>query len=217
MSPKRGIKVDQILEFPEQTGLIGLKMLATGGTEFFGTTLYSAAWTTSTLNSTVGNSDGMLVSWPIPIPEPITVDAMRINVQTAADAGDDVRLGIYQGDGVGGQPSTLVVQTADIPVDSTGAKTSTFTAVLLSPGLYWFAILGVNLDGVTNPVFRGDSANHPVPYFVDHDIGSNTFDDHAWGLDIGASSAMPDPFTSSAVWRGGNNAPGRIFVQARVA
>ncbi len=218
MSPKRGIKLDQILEFPDQIGLIGLKMLATGGTEFFGTTRYGSTWVTAQIRSTASASNGKLETWPIPVPEAITVDALRINVQTAADTNDDVRLGIYVGDGEGGRPSTLLATTADVPVDATGLQTATFTAVLLSPGLYWFAILGSNLDGSTNPLFRGASAdvNQPESYYANHAIASNSFEHHAWGFS-GQGATLPDPLPSNGAWEGGNNLPGLIYIQARVA
>ncbi len=215
MSPKRGIKLDQILEFPDQTGLIGLGMLATGGTEFFGTTRYATGWNTTTIRSTASASNGKLETWPIPVPEAITVDALRINVQTAADTNDDVRLGIYVGDGEGGRPATLLATTADVPVDATGLQTATFTAVLLSPGLYWFAILGSNIDGATNPVFRGDT-DVTVSYYANHDIAANTFEAHAWGFS-GQGATLPDPLSSNGFWEGGNNLPGLIYIQARVA
>ncbi len=217
MSPKRGIKLDQIVEFPDQTGLIGLPLLATGGTEFFGTTLYANDWSAVQLGSNASNSNGQLAAWPIPIPEPITVDALRINVSTAADAGDDVRMGIYTNDGLNGAPGALHATTTDVVIATTGTKDGTFTAVLLSPGLWWFAICGVNIDGSTNPKFRGAAPNQSGPYYVNHDIADNSFEHHAWGKSIGAVAALPDPFPTDAGWTGGNNSPGRIHVQARVA
>jgi hypothetical protein len=219
VSPKRGIRLDQVNKFPDLTGLQGLRILNTGGTEFFGTTRYATTWGFANLSSTPGNTDGFLMSWPIPVPEPVTVDALRIYVRTAADTGDDVALGIYVGDGIGGRPSTKLADTGDIAVDAVGTATGTFTAVLLSPGLYWFAILGTNIDGATNPQFAGEPANFGAQsYFPNHAIDDNNFDDHAWGADLGAAATLPDPFTTSgAVWAGGNNAPGLIFIQARVA
>ena len=219
MSPKRGIKIDQIKEFAEQSAFFGLKTLATGGTEFFGTQRYSNIWGTALIRSSASGADVTLAAWPIPIPEPVSVDALRITVSTAADAGDDVRLGIYVGDGVGGVPATLLTETTDIAVDSTGTKTATFTAVLLSPGLYWFAILGVNIDGVTTPIFRGSSAEATfLPYFADADIIDGNARNQAWvSLTQGAASAMPDPYATDAVWGGASNNPGLIYIQARVA
>lgn len=216
MSPKRGIKLDQIDEFPEQVGMIGLNMLATGGTEFFGTSRYSIIWGSAQIGSTAANSNGVLSAWPIPIPEPITVDALRINVQTAADALDDVRLGIYQGDGKGGRPATLVVQTVDIAVDSTGVKTPTFTAVLLSPGLYWFAIQGSNIDGSTNPIFRGTGSPDFFPYYSNHDLVNNNFEEHIWSVG-GQGATMPSTFPSAGAWIGGSASQGLVYINARVA
>ena len=214
MSPKRGIKLDQILEFPEQVGMIGLGMLATGGTEFFGNTRYETAWNNVTLGSTAANSNGKLGAWPIPIVEPITVDAMRIQVQTAADTNDDVRLGIYLADGLNDRPSTLLATTTDLAIDTTGAKTGTFTAVLLSPGVYWFAIIGSNIDGATNPIFRGALDVH-TPYYTPNAIDSGNAERYSWGKSS-VGSTLPDPFPSDASWQSVAS-PGMVYLQARVA
>ncbi len=212
MSPKRGTKLDQIVGFPDQVGIRGLGMLATGGTEFFGTTRYGAKWEDVLLGGSVAATNGRIKAWPIPIPEPVTVDALRIYVGTAADSGDQVRLGIYLGDGVGGQPSTLVAGTGLVAIDTTGTKDGTFTAITLSPGLYWFAILGANIVGVTVPAFRGTLADVHVPYFADNDIAGSSFENTAWGYDP-ETSTLPDPFGGAPSWA----TKELLYIQARVA
>ncbi len=213
--PKRGIKLDQIDEYPGQIGFSGLGMLDSG--DFFGTARYSSAWSNVQMANSAGVANGRLHSWPVPITEPVTVDALRFSVGTAADAGDEMRMGIYLGDGAGGRPATLIVQTADIAIDTTGDKTSTFTAVLLSPGLYWFAIQAVNVTGSTNPFFRGSGDVNWVSYYAARAVNTNNFSNHLWATS-GQGATMPTTYPFGAGWSGGVQSSGGLFyIQARVA
>jgi hypothetical protein len=120
-------------------------------------------------------------------------------------------------DGDGNAPSTLVVDTGDVVIDSNGVKTGTFTAVTLYPGLYWFAILP-DLAGATNPAFRcnNSGSGEPTPFYhYDMPIDDNASQSHAWRVD-GQGGTLPDPFPTSADWMTGNT-PDLIYIQARIA
>jgi hypothetical protein len=213
---KRGLLFHELRESqmlaPDTLGL-----MATGGTQFFGNgDLWGAdaAFTGSKASSSAGNADGLLVMWPVPITRKISVDALRIQVNTAADTGDVVRLGIYKGDGDGNRPNGLIVDSGDVAIDTTGLKTSTFTAVTLHPGLYWFGLMP-NLAGAINPEFTGGGRAHT--YYHNMDIADNNSHDHSWVVDLTTATALEDPLTTAGAWLGGNQAPDHIFIQARVA
>jgi hypothetical protein len=207
---KRGIGVHEVrgmgLQLPDVLG-----MLTTGGTGFFGTAnLYGEdGWDNQTWASTAANSNERLRAWPIPIPRPITVDALRISVATAADSGDHVRLGIYLSDGAENQPSTLLVDTGDVLIDTGGTKTATFTALTLLPGLYWFAML-TDYTGATNPEFRGENNPH-ASYHHDMDIVNNNTQDCVWER-TGVVESLPDPF-GTGTWVNRS----LTYIQARAA
>jgi hypothetical protein len=213
--PKRGIRLSELrgtqMQVPDTLG-----MLATGGTDFFGTcNLYgSDLWQTAKINALASLTDGRIVAYPIPIPRKVSVDALRINVSTAADSGDKVRLGIYAGNGAGGRPRTLIVDAGDTLIDTTGVKTTTFTAVTLTPGLHWFALLAI-VAGSTGPQWRGTQT--PITnYSHDHPIVSGTRGVWTISTDTGFTT-LPDPFGGSPAWGGASNDPGHIYIQARIA
>ncbi len=75
---------------------------------------------------------------PFPVVTPITIDRMAIEVTSAAAAGKVARVAIYNC-GTDLQPTTLVIDSGDLAVDSTGVKTATVN-VSLPAGRYLFAI-----------------------------------------------------------------------------
>jgi hypothetical protein len=198
------------MEIPDTLG-----MLDAATPHWFGNaTFYGEdAWgTTSEFRASAGNSDGVLMAWPIPVSRRIDIDALAVNVATAADSGDHVQLGVYASDGDNNRPSTLLATTGDVTIDTTGEKIGTFTAITLYPGLYWFAALA-DIAGATNPRFAGN--NSPAAtYYHEMDIGGNGSQSCTWDAGDILSGTLPDPFDSSVAWsRSGDF----IFVQARVA
>jgi hypothetical protein len=65
----------------------------------------------------------------------ITVDAIVAEVTTAGSASTVTRLGIYQA-GTDWQPGALVIDAGTVASDSTGVKTASFTAKVLTQGRY---------------------------------------------------------------------------------
>jgi uncharacterized protein (DUF2141 family) len=217
--PKRGIRLSELrgtqMQVPDTLG-----MLATGGTDFFGTAnLYGQdAWDPAKINDLAVLTDGRIVAYPIPVPRKVSVDALRISVHTAADTGDKVRLGIYASDGAFNQPKTLIVDAGDTAIDTTGVKTTTFTALTLHPGLYWFALLAI-VNGSTRPQWHGNG-NPFTPYPHDRGLDSAGETNQVWMINSDTGlTALPDPFDNPAtpIWNGSANDPGLIYIQARVA
>lgn len=105
------------------------------------------------------------------VPQRITLDRLGINVAVAAAATNKARLAIYD-TAAGGKdlwPRTLLVDTGEFLVDSTGSKIQTIS-LTLRPGLYWICYNGqavTSLTGTTDvfmwPIFG--VSNTLVQYF----------------------------------------------------
>jgi hypothetical protein len=92
-----------------------------------------------------------------------TADRIGIDVATAAAAGGVARLVIYQADGTGGMPGTVVLDAGTVAIDTTGGKTITISQAL-SAGFYWLAVIGQTASGAA---VRGTVSYDPmVPYFT---------------------------------------------------
>jgi hypothetical protein len=97
-----------------------------------------------------------------------TADRIGVDVATAAAAGGVARLVIYQPDGTGGMPGTVVLDAGTVAIDTTGAKAITISQAL-SAGFYWLAVIGQTATGAA---IRGTVSYDPmVPYFT----GANMF------------------------------------------
>lgn len=77
---------------------------------------------------------------PMVISTARTFTSMRVWCTTAGTAAARVRLGIYNWDRAVGEPTTLIVESGEIDVSSTGVKTDTISQ-LLRPGVYGMAMV----------------------------------------------------------------------------
>lgn len=76
---------------------------------------------------------------PIKVETPITINQVTIEVTTAAAAGKKCLVGIYKAD-KNWQPTSLVVASAAIAIDSVAVVNTAITATVLAPGRYLIAI-----------------------------------------------------------------------------
>ena len=91
---------------------------------------------------------------PFLVETPITVDALQCEVTTAGTAGNSAHLGIYHAD-ESFLPTTLVVDSGNIAVDSTGVKTVSGLSIQLQPGRY---VQAFQSESGTFRTFRGENA-----------------------------------------------------------
>lgn len=125
---------------------------------------------------------------PIIVHTPITIDAVVIEVTIAGAGGTRGRVAIYNAD-VNWQPTTLVVATAQIPVDGVAVVTTAIAATVLQEGRYLIAYTSdIN---ATLRLVRGSTdcwGVNPV-------LGVNLWTSLAYVA--AAYAALPDPGT---VW-----------------
>ncbi len=80
---------------------------------------------------------------PFYVPVPRTIDRVACNVSTASStAGHVARLGVYNANAATGLPTTVLVDSGTVAVDTTGAKDVAVSATL--HGLHW---LGLTAQG----------------------------------------------------------------------
>lgn len=89
---------------------------------------------------------------PFFIDQDITVTRLGINVATIGAAASTCRVGIYTNDSATTQPSTRLVDSGTLALDTTGAKSVTGLSVALTKGLYWFAYFGNSASGTITAV-----------------------------------------------------------------
>ncbi len=91
---------------------------------------------------------------PLYIPTVRQIDRVSCNVSTAGTAGHVARMGIYNTDPATGLPTTVLVDSGTVAVDTTGVKEVVVSATL--HGLYWlglttqsgtFTAYGTNVTG----------------------------------------------------------------------
>lgn len=139
----------------------------------------------STAQTLVANQ---IYAFWLPIPEPDTAyDRIELDVQTAGTAGKLARLMVYDDDGAGGKPGTLLLDAGTVLVDSTGSKAITINFTPPHGGV-WIAVVS---DGTPNLWASGaDKIKH---------LGAelNTTPYRGWSFANGSTTA-PSPFPSGA-------------------
>ena len=133
-----------------------------------------------------------LTSVPIVVPRNMTID--RIAVDVTAQAGQKIRLGIYN-DGTNLYPGTLLLDAGEITLSGTGVNAITIDQAL-TKGVYWLAIISDGTPTVRswNP-FRGE------PTVLGRDTASFNYRvANAYKAD--SYGALPDPFPASGSQNG---------------
>lgn len=130
---------------------------------------HDSAWGSTGIATAVAGSDDRFWGWLIWLNAGQEVDALVVNVQTAANAssGATVRLGLFANDGINGTPGTTVIESGDVSIESTGQKIGTATAAALTrTGWYWALGKASMGTATTNPIFRGTTSaglSLPIP------------------------------------------------------
>lgn len=89
---------------------------------------------------------------PFMIEQDITITRLGINVTAIAPASSTCRIGIYTNDANTCQPSSRLVDSGTLALDSTGAKSVTGLSVALTKGLYWLAYVGSANSGTISGI-----------------------------------------------------------------
>jgi len=155
---------------------------------------------TSSSGSIVAN---VIYLTPIEIYRTVSIDA--IAVWCATSSGGNMRMGIYASSSTTGLPTT-VVKDGGTAANATGAAVQvTFTAISLSPGLYWRAIIS---DSASQYKYVGSGqravSGISAPAATTTYAGSFTYG--------GTTGALPD-LTGVTLGHGGSNS---FFVWLRV-
>lgn len=115
------------------------------------------------------------------------IDAFMIYCSAAGSAGQILRIGLYR-IASDGTPGGLIVESGSIAVDSTGAKTSTFTPFVLPPGHYYIACLSTS----STAAYVGTQTNASSALRMPAGCGNTIIDTAVGGYATGvATSAMP--------------------------
>ena len=120
------------------------------------------------------------------------IGSIAIEVKTAAPAGNDMRVGICEIDPVSGL-CTMLEQTADILVDTTGAISTSITALPLTSGIYgsvFFCEGSTGVGGVT----QGDLSS---TIFGSRGTGG-TLRSRIFGKKTETWAAIPSTFTPTS-------------------
>lgn len=105
-----------------------------------------------------------LVATPFVVWRSVTIDALSVQVTTAATAGGYARLGIYNS-AASGLPGTVLLDAGTVATTSTGQKIITITPRVLTPGVvYWL----VSTSGTADCLAYG---NQNAQYGGSQDIG----------------------------------------------
>jgi hypothetical protein len=75
-----------------------------------------------------------------PLAKAAQFESIAIRVDVAGDAGSRARTGIYADTGVG-YPGKLLFASAELAIDTTGAKRDDGLSIGLAPGIYWLAVI----------------------------------------------------------------------------
>jgi hypothetical protein len=133
-----------------------------------------------------------MVCFPFEVLKDMTVDQLAVYVTTAA-AASSVRLGIYTS--LSSKPAALVADAGTVATTTTGTKTSTaFTAQLLRPGMYWFAVAE---QGATGVALRAAETPLAIPSGAASDVlGTQRT---CWIDTTSVTGALPANFTAGAL------------------
>lgn len=137
----------------------------------------------------------LAANWMMAVPFRIGREstATRIGIEVTTLNASNVVLGIYDSDGDGGMPSSVVLDAGTIDASTTGEKEITISQTL-QPGLYWLAVQaestptirwGSNLDNMGDWMGAASGGANPAAYIR---ATGETYD-----------GSLPDPFPTSSV------------------
>lgn len=133
----------------------------------------SAHTSTTNANANSMSTSNRCKYVPFLLQAAVPINAFVINVTTAGAT--SIRCGLYQIDVSTGRPGTLIQESGDIDVSTTGTKTDTFTSRVLSPGWYYTAI-AVHTVTVAVRGYLISPQIHPTPAgYIDFDTPVGSF------------------------------------------
>lgn len=141
-----------------------------------------------------------------------TLDRIAVEVTTAA-AASTVRLGIYDDDGTGGQPGTLLLDAGTVSSATVGVKEATISQSV--SGLVYFAYVSSSNSVALRCLVRSAGANAAYNMFY---YGTANTDPFAAAPTIwrktGVTGALPTPAAATAT--ASSNTSGSVIIAARV-
>lgn len=96
---------------------------------------YGHPWNTTTTTVVIGGNNIHLV--PIILFSSETITTLSLEVTTAAGAGDNARLGLYDSN-ANGEPNNLLIDGGEVDISTTGVKEVTINQSV-NPGIYFIA------------------------------------------------------------------------------
>lgn len=161
---------------------------------------------------TAGTVANAMVLIPVFFSGTKTLDRIAVEVTTAA-AASTVRLGIYDDDGTGGQPGTLIADFGTVSSATTGVKELTISQSV--SGLVYFAYVSSSSSVDLRCLVRSTGTNAAFNMFY---YGTANTDPFAAAPTVwrrtGVTGALPTPAGATAT--ASSNTAGSVIVAARV-
>lgn len=169
-----------------------------------------------TAHDAVGTSttiSGALWFVPVYFGTAVTLDRLAIEVTTAV-AATTVRLGIYDDDGTGGQPGTLILDAGTVSSATTGVKEATISQSV--SGMVYFAYVCNSSSVALRCLTRSGGANVPfnLLYFNNTNTDPFAISPTVWRRNS-VTGALPTPAGASASTT--PNTTASVIVAGRVA
>jgi hypothetical protein len=155
------------------------------------------------------DADGVLKAYPVDIPEDITIDRIGVEVSTAGVQGGGgapvVRIGIYNDNGTGKAPGTLLLDAGTVDSSTTGLKEKVISQAL-PKGRYWFAVVPQGAPATSTTLRASVSGND-----LETPTNPTTFTQAAYQAQAPCAGALPSPF--GTINTGGSGSAARVFVK----
>lgn len=129
-----------------------------------GSSIYLPGWfiaTTTTKSFPTFTGDTLFI--PIYVGGTTTYNAIVLNVASAGNTDNPVRVGLYNADLTNGiiTPSTVIVDAGTVAVDSTGVKTATIDETLAKG--YYFVVISISTGSITGLGLTAANVCYKVP------------------------------------------------------
>lgn len=174
----------------------------------------------SNRNFTVGETTGTVTAVanalyfiPVFFGQPTTLDRLAIEVTTAV-AATTARLGIYDSDGTGGQPGTLIIDAGTVATTSLGVKEATISQSV--SGLVYFVYVCNSASVAFRCLTRSSGLAAPFNLLYFNSANTDPFAQSptVWRRSS-VTGALPTPAGASALTSANTNAS--VIVAGRVA